>query len=82
MDDLTVNVEHTLNLLNPYSRPSLVALVAYSFQHDMDLETFWKSLKDDGTDREGQTGLDNSCFQDLFCDILRVTIKIFWEILP
>jgi hypothetical protein len=38
LDDLTVNVDNASMLLNKHNRPALVALVIYSFQHDIDLD--------------------------------------------
>jgi hypothetical protein len=38
LDDLTLNVDNSSKLLDKHNRPTLVALVAYSFQNDIDLD--------------------------------------------
>lgn len=38
LDDLTLNVDNTSKLMDEYNRPSLVALIAYSFENDIDLD--------------------------------------------
>lgn len=38
LDDLTLNVDNSSKLLEEENRPSLVAIVAYSFENDIDLD--------------------------------------------
>lgn len=38
LDDLTLNVDNTSKLLDEKNRPSLIAIVAYSFRNDIDLD--------------------------------------------
>lgn len=38
LDDLTLNVDNTSKLLDEHNRPSLIAMVAYSFENDIDLD--------------------------------------------
>ena len=38
LDDLTLNVDNSSKLLDENNRPSLVAIVAYSFKNDIDLD--------------------------------------------
>lgn len=38
LECLISKIEHSSELLNKYNRPSMIALVAYSFHHDIDLD--------------------------------------------
>lgn len=38
LDDLTLSVDNTSKLMDEHNRPSLVAIVAYSFENDIDLD--------------------------------------------
>lgn len=38
LDDLTLNVDNSTSLLEKENRPSLVAMMAYSFEHEVDLD--------------------------------------------
>lgn len=38
LDELTLNVDNSSRLLDKHNRPSLVAIVAYSFENDIDLD--------------------------------------------
>lgn len=40
LDDLTLNVNNSSKLMDKQNRPSLVAMVAYSFEHDIDLDNW------------------------------------------
>lgn len=50
LDDLTLNVDNSSKLMDEQNRLSLVAMVAYSFKHDIDLDDWLVKFFEQNTD--------------------------------